>query len=171
MLMMSGGPPIDDLEPRTRRIGHVQLRRPESSEHGSGTANLTGLPTNITQYSYDNASNLGSVVYPNGVTTQFTYDTLNRVMSASSQVSSGSTSGQVSSYTYQRGPTGNLSQVVELGGRQVNWSYDDIYRLTNETIAGDPSNNGSASYSLDPVGNRTSVNSSFNGFTPIVRHV
>ena len=123
-------------------------------------ANLTGLPTNITQYSYDNASNLGSVLYPNGVTTQFTYDTLNRVMSASSQVSSGSTSGQVSSYTYQRGPTGNLSQVVELGGRQVNWSYDGTYRLTNESIANDPSNNdGSVAYSLDAVGNRTSATS------------
>ncbi len=126
-------------------------------------ANLAGLPTNITQYSYDNASNLGSVLYPNGVTTQFTYDTLNRVMSASS----GSTSGQVSSYTYQRNPTGDLKQVVELGGRTVNWTYDGIYRLTNESIAGDQTENGQVTYGLDAVGNRTSASSDIPGLSPV----
>jgi len=36
--------------------------------------------------------------------------------------------------------------------------------LTNETITADPSqNNGSAAYSLDPVGNRLSLNSSLPG--------
>ncbi len=121
-------------------------------------ANLTGLPTNITQYSYDNASNVGSVQYPNGVTTQFTYDTLNRVMSASSQVSS---------YTYQRNPTGDLKQVVELGGRTVNWTYDGIYRLTNESIAGDQTENGEVTYGLDAVGNRTSASSNIPGLSPV----
>jgi RHS repeat-associated protein len=38
--------------------------------------------------------------------------------------------------------------------------------LTNETIAADPEqNNGSASYSLDPVGNRLSVSTSLTGLT------
>ena len=121
-------------------------------------ANLTGVPTNITQYSYDSASNVGSVQYPNGVTTQFTYDTLNRVLSASSQVSS---------YTYQRNPTGTLKNVVELGGRTVNWTYDGIYRLNNESIAGDQSVNGEVTYGLDPVGNRTSASSNIPGLSPV----
>ena len=44
---------------------------------------------------------------------------------------------------------------------QVNWSYDGIYRLTNETISLAPSkNNGSVGYGLDPVGNRLSESSS-----------
>jgi RHS repeat-associated protein len=117
--------------------------------------NLAGL--NPTQYSYDNASNVGTVTYPNGVATQFTYDTLNRVLTASSQVSS---------YTYQRGPTGNLTNVVELGGRTANWTYDGIYRLTNESIAGGLANgNGNVSYGLDPVGNRLSEASSITGLT------
>jgi RHS repeat-associated protein len=43
----------------------------------------------------------------------------------------------------------------------VNWSYDGIYRLTNETIALAPShNNGSVGYGLDPVGNRLTESSS-----------
>jgi RHS repeat-associated protein len=46
----------------------------------------------------------------------------------------------------------------------VNWSYDGIYRLTNETIASDPSQvNGSVAYGLDPVGNRLSDTSSLAG--------
>ena len=46
----------------------------------------------------------------------------------------------------------------------MNWNYDGIYRLTNETISSDPAkNNGSVSYSLDPVGNRLSITSSLPG--------
>jgi YD repeat-containing protein len=113
-------------------------------------ANLGGSGT--TSYTYDSANNLGTVKYPNNIETQFTYDLLNRVSAASNQVSG---------YTYQRGPAGNLTNVVELGGRTVNWTYDGIYRLTNESVAGAPSgDNGAASYTLDPVGNRDSVVSS-----------
>jgi YD repeat-containing protein len=70
-------------------------------------------------------------------------------------------SSQPASYTYQRGPTGNLTGAAELSGRTESWSYDGIYRLTNETISLDPThNNGSVSYGLDPVGNRQSEVSS-----------
>lgn len=54
--------------------------------------------SNTTTYTYDDASNVGTVTYPNGVQSTFTYDTLNRVSGLSSQVSG---------YTYQRDPTGN----------------------------------------------------------------
>jgi len=46
--------------------------------------------------------------------------------------------------------------VTELSGRTVNYGYDSIYRLTSETIAGDPNAmNGAVSYVYDAVGNRT----------------
>jgi RHS repeat-associated protein len=129
--------------------GYDELNRLKSVEDG----NLAGL--NTTSYTYDSASNVGSVKYPNGITSQFTYDTLNRVTGLNSQVSG---------YQYQRGPTGNLTNVVELGGRTVNWSYDGIYRLTNEAVTNDPSNNdGAIAYQLDPVGNRSQETSSLNG--------
>jgi RHS repeat-associated protein len=116
-------------------------------------ANLAG--SNTTSYTYDNANNVGTVKYPNGIETQFTYDLLNRVSTVNSQISG---------YTYQRGPTGNLTSTVELNGRTANWTYDGIYRLTNESIANDSSgNNGTVSYSLDPVGNRSSAVSSLGG--------
>jgi RHS repeat-associated protein len=117
--------------------------------------NLSG--SNTTSYAYDNASNVGTVTYPNNIQMQFTYDTLNRVATAISQVSG---------YSYQRGPTGNLSNVVELGGRTVNWTYDGIYRLTNESVAEDTSGeNGVVGYGLDPVGNRLSESSSLSGIS------
>jgi YD repeat-containing protein len=39
--------------------------------------NLSGQ--NTTTYSYDNASNLAAAQYPNGLTSTFTYDALNRL--------------------------------------------------------------------------------------------
>ncbi|PYS20605.1 MAG: hypothetical protein DMF72_20330, partial [Acidobacteria bacterium] len=46
-------------------------------------------------------------------------------------------------------------------GRTVNYIYDSLYRLTNETISGaTPTENGSVAYSYDAVGNRLSRTSS-----------
>jgi RHS repeat-associated protein len=115
--------------------------------------------SNTTTYTYDGANNVATAIYPNGVESTFTYDQLNRVTGLSSPVSG---------YTYQRGPTGNLTNVTEQSGRAASWTYDGIYRLTNETISLAPSgNNGSIGYGLDPVGNRTSVNSAISGLAPI----
>jgi RHS repeat-associated protein len=45
--------------------------------------------------------------------------------------------------------------VAELSGRTVTYGYDDLYRLTSETVASDPrGNNGQVSYTFDNVGNR-----------------
>jgi RHS repeat-associated protein len=119
---------------------------------------LTG--NNTTTYAYDPASNVTTATLPNGVQSAMTYDTLNRI----SGLAASSSSAEVSGYTYQRGPTGTLSSATELNGRTLTWNYDGIYRLTNETIASDPTNeNGSISYGLDPVGNRLSDTSSLSG--------
>ena len=101
---------------------------------------------NTTTYTYDPASNLATVNYANGVQSVMTYDALNRITGLATQNTG---------YVYQRGATGTLTSATELSGRTLNWTYDGIYRLTNETISSDPSNNnGTSSYSLDPVGNR-----------------
>jgi hypothetical protein len=59
-----------------------------------------------------------------------------------------------------KGITG--SSGTESSGRSITWSYDGINRLTSESITGG-SVNGSVSYSLDPVGNRSSLASSLTG--------
>jgi YD repeat-containing protein len=61
----------------------------------------------------------------------------------------------LASYAYLLGPAGNRTQVTELSGRQVNYTYDSLYRLKSETIANDPSGvNGLIGYQYDAVGNR-----------------
>ncbi|MGO9316973.1 MAG: RHS repeat-associated core domain-containing protein [Terracidiphilus sp.] len=108
-----------------------------------------------TTYTYDPASNVATVTAPNGLQTTLNYDSLNRITSLSTPISS---------YTYTLGATGNKIGAVEGNGRTLTWNYDGIYRLTNETITSDSSNNnGSAAYGLDPVGNRLSLNSSLPG--------
>ena len=81
--------------------------------------------SNTTTYSYDNASNVGTVTYPTAC---------NRPSPTTPSTGSSGLSSQVSGYTYQRGPTGNLTGATESNGRTESWSYDGIYRLTNETI-------------------------------------
>ena len=123
--------------------------------------NLPGQ--NTTSYTYDNASNVATVATPNGLQSSFTYDTLNRLTGLT-------TAGgklQLHARAYGQPHPGHRSQRPH-----VNWSYDNIYRLTSETIASDPSqNNGSASYGLDPVGNRTSETSSLPGINSGIRPV
>jgi RHS repeat-associated protein len=114
---------------------------------------LSGSKT--TTYTYDDASNLATATYPNTVQTTFGYDTLNRLTGLGSQVGN---------YSYVLAPNGNRTSSSEPNGRSVAWSYDGIYRLNNETIAGAPSGkNGTVQYGLDPVGNRLSESSSLSG--------
>jgi RHS repeat-associated protein len=108
-----------------------------------------------TTYTYDAANNVVTAAYPNGVQSTLNYDQLNRLTSLVTP-----TTG----YLYQLGATGNRTNVTENTGRSINWGYDGIYRLTNESISNAPSKaNGSLSYGLDPVGNRLSENSTING--------
>jgi hypothetical protein len=92
------------------------------------------------------------------VTTTSTYDQLNRLTALNSTAAS---------HSYQLGLTGNRTQSTESPGRTLNWTYDKIYRLTNEAVSNDPANkNGSVNYTLDPVGNRKSSTSTLSGVTP-----
>ena len=126
---------------------------------------LTGQ--NTTTYSYYPANNVYTISYPNGSQSTFTYDQLNRLTGLNS-----STGSATYGYTYQLGATGNRTQATESTGapteRTLNWNYDNIYRLTKETIASDPAGeDGYVNYVLDPVGNRTSATSTLSGIDPI----
>ena len=115
-----------------------------------------------TTYAYDSASNLVTVTYPNQLQSTIQYDSLNRLTSLNTATTTSST--PVAGYSYTLGATGNRTGATEQSGRTLTWNYDGIYRLTNETISSDTGGaNGSVSYGLDPVGNRTSTNSSLPG--------
>src|SRR6185436_5097988 len=112
---------------------------------------LPALKGGVTNYTYHSVGNLQGYSYPNGVTSSYGYNSLNRLTA----MTVGTTGSSLANYSYTLGPAGNRMAVAELSGRRVNYSYDDLYRLTSETIADDPHGmNGSVGYSYDPVGNR-----------------
>src|SRR5262249_4969749 len=104
-----------------------------------------------TNYTYDEVGNLGGFPYPNGVSSAYTYDSLNRLTKLQSACGPavsgcGPANTTIARYTYTLGAAGNRLSVAELNGRRVNYSYDDLYRLTSETISGAPAQNGAISY-------------------------
>ena len=103
----------------------------------------------VTSYTYDAVGNLQAYAYPNGVTHEYTYNTLNRL----TELRVTNTTSTLASFTYTLGSTGHRLSVAELGGRQVAYTYDALYRLTSETISGAPVS-GTVGYQYDPVGNR-----------------
>jgi RHS repeat-associated protein len=68
-------------------------------------------------------------------------------------------------YTYLL--TGHVETITSsnTGGASVVYSYDNLYRLTGETITDDPAINGSATYTLEAVDNRTMQVASTQAFT------
>lgn len=124
-----------------------------------------GATSGITSYNYDPAGNLLNFTYPNTVQSTYTYDTLNRLVnmqnSCGSSAGCGGAGALVASFIYTLGSAGNRLSVAELSGRASAYGYDGLYRLTSETISADPaSQNGTVSYTYDPVTNRTQQSSS-----------
>jgi RHS repeat-associated protein len=119
---------------------------------------------NTTTYTYDTASNLVTVTYPNQLTSTIQYDSMNRLTALNTTANSSTVAG----YSYTLGATGNRTAATESTGRTLSWNYDGIYRLTNETVSSAPSGvNGAVSYGLDPVGNRTSNSSTLAGVATV----
>ena len=93
-----------------------------------------------------------SVSYPNGSSEVYQYDSLNRLSRKETYNGAGAL---VQAYDYTLHATGRRTGIDELSGRSTSYSYDDLYRLTDETITDSQSGNYSASYQYDAVGNRT----------------
>ncbi|HLX69591.1 MAG TPA: LamG-like jellyroll fold domain-containing protein [Verrucomicrobiae bacterium] len=104
-------------------------------------------------YAFDLAGNLQAMQYANGVTNLYQYDSLNRLTN-----SVWKTNGiTIASFTYTLGLTGNRTALLETNhsaNRSYTWTYDPLYRLTNETVTG-TAPTGILGYLYDAVGNRT----------------
>ncbi len=121
---------------------------------GNRLQTVTDNRTNgVTTYNYDATSQVSSFAYPNGVAHSFGYDLRDRPTSLSL--------GSIATYIQSFTNSGHQTGATELSGRAPAYQYDQIWRLRQETITGDPvsANNGVLTYMLDPVGNRTSLTS------------
>jgi Rhs family protein len=88
----------------------------------------------------------------NGTITEYSYDSLNRLIKLVNKKSSGEI---ISSFTYTLGPAGNRIKVDEVMldmSSTITYTYDKLYRLIGETRTG--TYPYSISYTYDNVGNR-----------------
>lgn len=88
---------------------------------------------------------------PNGVTTNYQYDCLNRL----TQLTHEKAGAPIASYTYDLLPTGRRATIKEVtpeGISEIRYTYDNLYRLIRETRTGVKP--FEASYAYDINGNR-----------------
>jgi RHS repeat-associated protein len=80
--------------------------------------------------------------------TTYTFDRLNRLR----ELNTTGPLGTIQRYTYTLGPAGNRTKIEEHDATVRDYTYDDLYRLTSETVSG--SFNYAKVFTYDPVGNR-----------------
>ena len=89
------------------------------------------------------------------MTNLYQYDSFNRLTNLVWKLNN----NPLASFAYQLKASGTRTNLIESMGTQpqttYGWSYDNLYRLTNENI--NPI--GNLGYRYDPVGNRTNRNS------------
>ena len=115
-------------------------------------ATVTDPDGGVTTHAYDAVGNRIEDAYPNGTVSTYTFDANNRLLRLETKDPLGTL---LQSFDYALDPTGRRARVTELDGRTIAYSYDEIYRLTEERIT--PAGGGADSvnsYTYDPVGNR-----------------
>ena len=115
---------------------------------------------------YDAGGNLDHVTLGNGTAVEYGYDDLHRLTSVKNYRDYGGTKEVISSFTYTLGDAGNRTAVTEVltdgKRRTVSYTYDDLYRLTQEW-ADTREPNGlivherQVDYDYDNVGNRKTM--------------
>jgi RHS repeat-associated protein len=104
-----------------------------------------------TTYAYNAIGNLQTKILPNDIVEFYGYDSLNRVKSIEQKNAVGTV---LASYVYSYDLVGNKTKVEELGGRVISYTYDELYRLTKESIVDPAHGNRTMKYVYDAVGNR-----------------
>ena len=129
-----------DQSNRTITNTYDSLNRLSSVQDQNGT----------TTYSYDAVSNKASVASPNGVSENYTYDALDRVLTAVNQ----SAAGVISSFSNVYDIAGMITKKTLQDGSWTAYSYDALNRLLEETKQTSASTIYDYVYTYDPVGNR-----------------
>ena len=112
-----------------------------------------GISGSIATVTIGPNGNRTKLTYPNGITTDYVYDDLNRLTNLTTINTA--TLGMIQSYQYTLGLAGNRDRIDEHDGTVRVYGYDDLYRLTSETITDDlGASVYSKSFAYDPVGNR-----------------
>jgi RHS repeat-associated protein len=106
-------------------------------------------------YDYDAANRLIKTSFGNGTEETRAYDTLNRLKELSNKRGA----IDLAKYSYTLDKVGNrkaVTETVDGKTRSIAYTYDDLYRLTDEAIVDGVNGNRTSHYVYDAVGNRDS---------------
>ena len=104
-------------------------------------------------YDYDAVNRLTQTTFGNGTNEVRQYDTLNRLKELTSKRGA----IELSKYVYTLDNVGNRKTAIEsVNGqsRSINYTYDDLYRLTDEAISDAVNGDRTSHYVYDNIGNR-----------------
>ncbi|MCP3996209.1 MAG: hypothetical protein GY722_14285, partial [bacterium] len=106
----------------------------------------------VTTLGYDDNGNRTSLAHPNGVTSGYVYDQLNRLTDLTTVNSADEV---LASYHYTLGLAGNRTRIDEHDGTSRHYTYDDLYRLTQDRVTDAAAEQVyQRDFDYDPVGNR-----------------
>ncbi len=106
---------------------------------------VTGPQSLVTSYQYDPVGFLTDIQRPNGVDTVITPNVRNHI----DLITHSNSSGALQFFDYQLDKAGNRKQVTESSGTVIQWDYNNLYRLIDETR-----NGVSTQFEYDAAGNR-----------------
>jgi len=106
---------------------------------------VLGGSTQTTTFEYDPVGFLTDIHRPNGVNTEYTPNARNQI----DLITHSNASGVLQSFDYVLDNAGYRRSVTETGG-VIEWDYDNLYRLTDETR-----NGVNTHFEYDAAGNRT----------------
>jgi RHS repeat-associated protein len=106
-----------------------------------------------TSYSYTPTGMLDNMLYPNGVVSDYSYNSLDRL----TQVEQRTGASLLARYSYTLDAAGQRTAMQEADGTRYVWEYDPAYRLTREGVfAPDNTPLSNTTWAYDSMGNRLS---------------
>jgi len=132
--------------PDDEGIHGIAESRAEAAGEGAGRWAVVQLTFG---FGYDGLSRRTLLTRSNGVSSNYTYDSLSRLLNVSHQLSGNTIDGA----SYVPDSVGNRTSKTDLRTQlATGYGYDAIYQLLSATQGG----NATESYTYDPVGNRLS---------------
>lgn len=111
-------------------------------------------------YTYDDASNLNSLIYPDGKRVTYNYNARYQLETMTDPA------GLVTRYTYD--PVGLLTSQIRPNNTRTDLAYDQANRLTHLSNTGpDEVVVAGFDFTLDPIGNRVKLVETRSGATPV----
>ena len=113
----------------------------------------------VADYDYDTEGRLVLTTKAGGIQEERQYDSLNHLLYLENRKDT----QILTSYTYTLDAVGNRTRIVEQDGRISNYTYDDLYRLKQESITDAINGDRVTQYDYDRVGNRLALRTTVNG--------